>query len=103
MQCWFNVSDPTTRLGGMILRQGVPTSRANALHFVNVMGSTSDRFDVPPGTYRYEFEIETDAKFDLTLFVDGARQDTEPSEFDPQDEGMGDAARVGRVALFTVG
>ena len=101
MHCFFQAPDGT-RLSGMILELNAPTLPGNVHHFVNVMGKTSTQFDLPPGDYRYEFSIISDAKFTLSLFVNGAQVTNDPNTFDPNDATLGNAARVGRVSRFTI-
>lgn len=102
MSCWFTASDPGTLLVGAIFRSGDATAATNILKNVDVRGNTSTPFDLPPGTYRYEFNIMSDAAFTLFLFDAGVGIACTPSVFDPNDSSLGQAASIDRVTTFKI-
>ncbi|HEY4242563.1 MAG TPA: hypothetical protein VGM88_22245 [Kofleriaceae bacterium] len=69
---------------------------------MRVLGNTSTPFVVPPGQYRYEFNITSSMAFSLTLYVHGTKQPCTPAYFDPNDPTLGPAAAIDRKCTFEV-
>lgn len=100
--CWFTASEPDTELIGGVYPEDAST-KATPLRRVAVRGSTStEKFDLSSGDYRYEFNITSGSEFTLKLFVDGVLTDISPADFDPNDPDLGEFARIGRKASFTI-
>jgi len=99
MSCWFISDDPNTQLGGAIFKQSDPTNAANVLKPIKVVGSTSTPFDLPPGDYRFEFNIMNGGKFTLSFFEQGIQKHCLPSVFDPS---LGPAAAIDCVSCFSI-
>ena len=92
--CWFESSSANVQLAGHIWSRD--NDSTTPVREVVVVGRTSIPFELPPGRYRYEFNIVAGDKFTLLLFVHGEANQNSPRKFDPAD------GTIARVTRFTV-
>jgi hypothetical protein len=94
--CWFAASEAAVLLTGGIFLQTDGAGK-KPMREVVVRGGTSTPFVLPPGKYRYEFNVVNSDPFGLKLYIHGVAVPCKPAKFDPGSDGT-----VDLVTLFEI-